>query len=100
MSTRAGRGNSFRPLSLISGNQAMPNKVLIYSRFPKAMMLRIGERFELMDGGGKPPGEVFTAEQLSGIRAMITAGGPPLGGSIMDIMPSLRALACYGTGYH
>ena len=55
----------------------MPHKVLIYSRFPKAMMLRIGERFELMDAAGKPPHEVFTAEQLSGIRAMITAGGTP-----------------------
>ena len=31
----------------------MPDKVLIYSRFPKAMMVRIGERFELMDAGGK-----------------------------------------------
>jgi hydroxypyruvate reductase len=77
----------------------MPNKVLIYSRFPKAMMLRIGERFELMDGGGKPPGEVFTAEQLSGVPAMITAGGTPLGGAMMDTMPSLRAIVCYGTGY-
>jgi len=77
----------------------MPNKVLIYSRFPKAMMLRIGGRFELMDGGGKPPGEVFTAEQLSGIRAMITVGGTPLGGAVMDTMPSLRAIVCYGTGY-
>ena len=34
----------------------MPNKVLIYSRFPKAMMLRIGERFELMDAGGQAAG--------------------------------------------
>ena len=77
----------------------MPEKVLIYSRFPKAMMLRIGERFELMDAGGKPPGEVFTTEQLSGIRAMITAGSTPLGGAMMDKMPSLRAIVCYGTGY-
>ena len=30
----------------------MPNQVLIFSRFPKAMMLRIGERFELLDAGG------------------------------------------------
>src|SRR5947209_9100469 len=99
MSTRAGRGNPFRPLSLISGNQQMPNKVLIYSRFPKAMMLRIGERFELMDGGGKPPGEVFTAEQLSGVPAMIPAGGTRLGGVMMFTMSSLRAIVCYGTGY-
>ena len=33
----------------------MPDKVLIYSRFPKAMMARIGQRFELMDAAGKPP---------------------------------------------
>jgi hydroxypyruvate reductase len=77
----------------------MPDKVLIYSRFPKALMLRIGERFELMDAGGKPPAEVFAAEQLSDIRAMITAGGTPLGGAMMDMMPKLAAIVCYGTGY-
>jgi hydroxypyruvate reductase len=77
----------------------MPEKVLIYSRFPKAMMVRIGQRFELMDAGGKPPPEVFTAEQLSGIRAMVSAGSTPLGGDMMDKMPSLGAVVCYGTGY-
>ena len=77
----------------------MPEKVLIYSRFPKAMLLRIGERFELLDVAGKAPGEVFTPEQLSGIRALITAGGTPLSGTTMDAMPSLRAIVCYGTGY-
>jgi len=77
----------------------MPDQVLIYSRFPKAMMVRIGQRFELMDAAGKPPREVFTADQLSGIRAMITAGGTPLGAAMMDTLPSLRAIVCYGTGY-
>ena len=77
----------------------MPDKVLIYSRFPKAMMLRIGERFELMDAGGKPPLETFSAEQLQGVRAMITAGGTPLPGAMMDMMPKLAAIVCYGTGY-
>jgi hydroxypyruvate reductase len=77
----------------------MPDKVLIYSRFPKALMLRIGERFELMDAGGKPPLEMFSAEQLSGVRAMITAGGTPLPGAMMDMMPKLGAIVCYGTGY-
>jgi hydroxypyruvate reductase len=77
----------------------MPFKVLIYSRFPKAMMVRIGERFELMDAAGKPPAEVFTAEQLSGVRAMITAGGTPLPAAVMDTVPALRAVICYGTGY-
>jgi lactate dehydrogenase-like 2-hydroxyacid dehydrogenase len=77
----------------------MPDKVLIYSRFPKALMLRIGQRYDLMDAAGKPPSEVFTAEQLSGIRAMITAGGTPLGADVMDTTPSLRAIVCYGTGF-
>jgi lactate dehydrogenase-like 2-hydroxyacid dehydrogenase len=77
----------------------MPEKVLIYSRFPKAMMLRIGQRFELMDAGGKPPPEVFTSEQLLRIRAMVSAGSTPLGGDMMDKMPSLGAVVCYGTGY-
>ena len=77
----------------------MPDKVFIYSRFPKAMMVRIGERFELMDAAGKPPGEMFSSEQLSGIRAMITAGGTPLPGAMMDTMPKLAAIVCYGTGY-
>src|SRR6476659_9865814 len=77
----------------------MPDKVLIYSRFPKAMMVRIGGRFELMDAAGKPPHEVFMADQPSGIRAMITAGGTPLGGAMMHKMPKLGAIVCYGTGY-
>jgi lactate dehydrogenase-like 2-hydroxyacid dehydrogenase len=77
----------------------MPNKVLVYSRFPKALMLRIGERFDLMDAAGKSPDDVFSAEQLSGVRAMITAGGTPLGADKMDMMPKLGAIVCYGTGY-
>ncbi len=77
----------------------MPEKVLIYSRFPKALMLRIGERFELMDAAGKPPNEVFAADQLADIRAMITAGGTPLGSDMMDLMPKLGCIVCYGTGY-
>lgn len=74
-------------------------KVLIYSRFPKALMVRIGERFELLDAAGKPPREVFSTEQLSTIRAMITAGGTQLPGHVMDTLPSLKAIICYGTGY-
>jgi hydroxypyruvate reductase len=77
----------------------MPEKVLVYSRFPKALMLRIGERYDLLDAAGKPPNQMFPADQLAGIRAMITAGGTPLGGDMMDMMPRLGAIVCYGTGY-
>src|SRR6202012_2072417 len=77
----------------------MPEKVLIFSKFPKALMTRIGERFELLDAAGKLPGEVFSAGQLSDIRAMITAGGTQLPGTVMDTLPKLAAIVCYGTGY-
>jgi lactate dehydrogenase-like 2-hydroxyacid dehydrogenase len=77
----------------------MPEKVLIYSRFPKAMMLRIGQRYDLMDAAGKPPNDMFTPAQLAGVRAMITAGGTPLGVGMMDLLPALQAIVCYGTGY-
>ena len=77
----------------------MSDKVLIHSRFPKAMLARIGQRFDLMDAAGKPPAEVFTKEQLSGVRALLTAGGTPLGASAMDTLPKLAAIICYGTGY-
>jgi lactate dehydrogenase-like 2-hydroxyacid dehydrogenase len=77
----------------------MQDKVLVYSRFPKALMQRIGERFELLDAAGKPPHEAFSADQLAGIRAMITAGGTPLRSDVMDKLPSLGAIVCYGTGY-
>jgi hydroxypyruvate reductase len=77
----------------------MPEKVLVYSRFPKAQMLRFGERYELLNAAGKRPNEVFAADELADIRAMITAGGTPLGAEAMDMLPNLGAIVCYGTGY-
>ena len=77
----------------------MPDKVLIYSRFPKAQMVRFGERFELMETAGKRPDEVFSADQLAGVRAVLTAGGTPFAADAMDLMPKLGTIVCYGTGY-
>ena len=77
----------------------MPHQVLIYSRFPKAQMVRIGERYELLDGKGRPPIETFSADQLKKIRAMITAGGQVIPAEVLDTLPSLGAIVCYGTGY-
>jgi lactate dehydrogenase-like 2-hydroxyacid dehydrogenase len=77
----------------------MPTPVLIYSRFPRAMMTRIGERFTLMDTAGKPANELFAPEQLATVRALVTAGGTPLDAAAMDRLPALGAIVCYGTGY-
>ena len=77
----------------------MPEKVLVFSRFPKAQLQRFGERYELLNAAGKPPNEVFSAPELAGIRAMITAGGTRLGAEALDMLPKLEAIVCYGTGY-
>ena len=77
----------------------MPDKVLVYSRFPKSLMQRIGHHFELLDAGGKPPHEVIAKEDLASVRAMITQGSSLLNGEMMDGLPKLRAIVCYGTGY-
>ena len=77
----------------------MPHQVLIYSRFPKAQMARIGERYDLLDAAGRPPAEIFSAAQLAPVRAMITAGGQRIPAAVLDTLPSLGAIICYGTGY-
>jgi lactate dehydrogenase-like 2-hydroxyacid dehydrogenase len=77
----------------------MPEKVLVHSRFPRTMLKRFAERFDLMDTSGRAASEVFPAEDVAAVRAMISAGGRSLGDAVMDQFPSLGAIICYGTGY-
>jgi lactate dehydrogenase-like 2-hydroxyacid dehydrogenase len=77
----------------------MPDTVLITSRFAKSMMPRFSARFDLLDAAGKPPGEVFSSDELGRVRALLTAGGQPLGAALMDQLPALGAIVCYGTGF-
>lgn len=77
----------------------MPEKVLILHRFPKSQMVRISGTYELMDAAGKKPSEVFSADELGSVRAVLAAGGQKLGGDVMDLLPKLGAIVCYGTGY-
>jgi len=78
---------------------AMPEKVLILHRFPKSQMVRISKCYELMDAAGKKPNEAFSTEELGSVRAVLAAGGQKLGGDLMDLLPKLGAIVCYGTGY-
>jgi hydroxypyruvate reductase len=77
----------------------MPDKVLVYSRFPKAQLVRFGERYEVLNAAGKRPDEAFAPDEIADIRAMIASGGAPLGADVMDALPKLGAIVCYGTGY-
>ena len=77
----------------------MSEKVLILHRFPKSQMVRIGQSYALLDAAGKKLDEAFSAEELGSVRAVLAAGGQKLGGDIMDMLPRLGAIICYGTGY-
>ena len=77
----------------------MPEKVLIVHRFPKSQMARLSQRFELVDAAGKKLTDAFSPEQLGAFRATIAAGGSRFGSDMMDMLPKLGAIVCYGTGY-
>jgi len=77
----------------------MPEKVLIVHRFPKSQMTRLGQHFDLIDVAGKKPAEVLSPDDLGAIRATIAAGGSRFGADLMDQLPKLGAIVCYGTGY-
>ena len=77
----------------------MPEKVLIAHRFPKSQMARLGQRFELIDAAGKKLDEAFSPQELGAVRATIAAGGSRFGADMMDMLPKLGAIVCYGTGY-
>ena len=77
----------------------MPEQVLILHRFPKSQLARIGQTYALMDAAGKKLGEAFSAQELGSVRAVLAAGGQKLGGEVMDMLPKLGAIVCYGTGY-
>lgn len=77
----------------------MPEKVLIAHRFPKSQMVRLGQHFDLLDPAGKKFTDAWPPEQLGSIRAAIAAGGSRFGADMMDMLPKLGAIVCYGTGY-
>ena len=77
----------------------MSDKVLVRSRFSRALLARIGEQFDLLDAKGRDPSEAFARDDLAHVRALVTMGNAPFGGAEMDRLPSLKAIVCYGTGY-
>lgn len=77
----------------------MHKGVLTYPRFPKRLQGMIADRYELLDPGKQKPSEAFSAEQREKVAALVTIGGRPLTGALMDEFPNLKLIACYGTGY-
>jgi lactate dehydrogenase-like 2-hydroxyacid dehydrogenase len=74
-------------------------EVLVYPRFSRRMLEPIGQHVTLLDTQGKAPAEAFAPEVLGRVRALLTAGGQPIGTELMDALPALQAIICYGTGY-
>src|SRR5947207_8421690 len=82
-----------------SGSQTMRGSVLVYPRFPKRLIGKLAERYELMDPGLLTPVEAFTPDQRAKISVLVTAGGRQTTRQFMDDLPNLKLIACAGTGY-
>ena len=78
----------------------MPEPILIVSNLPAAMTLRLERHYDVLDAGMSAPIEAFGRQQLSRVRALVTLGGPKLSESLLNDLPSLGAIVCYGTGYN
>jgi lactate dehydrogenase-like 2-hydroxyacid dehydrogenase len=63
------------------------------------MLTRFADKYELLETGGRPANESFNAAELKDVRALLTMGGQPLGRETLELLPSLGAIVCYGTGY-
>jgi len=74
-------------------------KVLVYKKFPQEALAPLAQRYELMQCEGRRPRERFSAAQLADVRVMLTAGGLKLPPEMLDDLPGLGAVICYGTGY-
>ena len=78
---------------------SMPESVIVYSRFPTSLLTRLASRYALIELGGQRPAVALSACQRQPIRAVIAAGGQVFDVEMMDSLPSLNAIICYGAGY-
>lgn len=75
----------------------MKPSVLVAARFLPRLLGRLGELYEL-HGLDRPEPHAIPPEARDA-RALITIGGLKTDAALMDALPKLGLIACYGTGY-
>ena len=77
----------------------MRHRVLVYSRFSNAVLGPAADLYDLINLEGRRPAEVLPPETLQPVRVVIAAGGRVFDRAMMESLPSLEAIVCYGAGY-
>ncbi|MBX9646315.1 MAG: 2-hydroxyacid dehydrogenase [Xanthobacteraceae bacterium] len=77
----------------------MPHKIIINSRFLRGLQSRIGERYDLLHLGFDEMAAGALPPEALACRAVVTMGAQRFDGALMDRLPDLGAIVCYGTGY-
>lgn len=76
----------------------MPSHVLMTFSLPADFIAELESRYRLlgplerMEPSALPPGS-------DAVRAMITKGGLPIDAALLDALPALELIICYGTGF-
>ncbi len=76
----------------------MKPTVLIAAKFPERLLGQLGEHYTLLGPLERPQPEAVPPEAREA-RALITLGGLETDAALMDALPRLGLIACYGTGY-
>src|SRR5215831_7553196 len=87
---------SCAPHLLRSGHSMKPS-ILVAARFLPRLLGRLGQHYTL-HGLDRPQPDAIPAGARDA-RALITLGGIPTDAALMDALPKLGLIACYGTGY-
>jgi lactate dehydrogenase-like 2-hydroxyacid dehydrogenase len=71
---------------------------MMVPRLPERMATRLRERYTLL-GPLQPPTADALPAGAADVRALLTVGGLRTDAALMDALPALGLIACYGTGF-
>lgn len=73
--------------------------ILLGFTFAPAFRQALAERYEVLGPIGAHDPALVPAEAARRIRALVTVGSYPTGAAMMDALPNLSIVCCFGTGY-
>lgn len=78
----------------------MPADILLLMvNVPSAFSDRAAARFEVLGPFRQHPAEALTPEQASRVKVVVTFGSQVSDAKLFDVLPNLRLLCCWGTGF-
>lgn len=77
----------------------MGDTILLAANFPAGLRDKLGLSITVMGPSGLPVGANLTADEAARVRVLITIGTLTTDATVMDRLPNLGLICCYGTGY-